>query len=41
MIGIIDRSYFYPPDTLLAYKIDKEPDEERFSDMELVASTSI
>ena len=32
-LGIIDRTVFYPPDTLLAHKIGEEADEEWFKDL--------
>ena len=40
-LGIIDRTVFYPPDTLLAHKIGEEADEEWFKDLEIVAKESI
>jgi len=40
-LGIIDRSIFNPPDTLLAQKIDEEADEDWFKDSEIVAKESI
>jgi len=40
-VGIIDRSVYHPPDTLLANKIGEETDKDYFKDVEVIARESI